>query len=832
VYVLLQADESTVTLGNYNTRIQGVSLMRYDRNLYGGQVVFDDVIADNYRTQLQVHVADEDTQSARTFNYLRGTGGSIYYLENRPVIEGSEQVFMIVRDRVSGVELARIPQARNTDYTVRYREGRIVMRRPVPSIVDDSMALGGYATTRSVLQGHPVYLEVAYDYEGVATNADTSWGVFGRETFFNIFSVGGGIVQESRAGQRDYRIWSAETGVGTSTTRVDVEFARSNSNDLSYGYSDDGGLSFNPFRLDNSRDADGDAFYARGQFELAEWIPTERSRVLQLDTYYNRQDRGFFANGNVLDQGEEKFGALARWFVNENHSFTIRHDSILTELDNLQTDLLEDTTSLNRRVTAAQYEWQYDPVAVVVSYQNTFTDDIRRVDGFQNDIVGASIQYRIVRWLRMGVEQEVVVRGEDPRLIRGADDNETTRVEDRFITAITASAEVANGVEIQAAQRFRYSGENATMIGLRAAIDEDSAIYTQQRLTSFRDNHGTAASTVVGGEQRYGGDQTPGRSFGEYHMDTGVSGERSRAVLGFGQGWEPIRGLSFNAGYERSQTLASDGGDSDSSRNTASFGAQLIRYANIKVSTLFEARFDNGSLIAPASNPCLGNDVSGNPLYCRDRLTAVGNRQQLVTMTTAEWKVTRDFTFFSRFDLVTTQNQTLDLLEARDMEATVGGAYRPLMTNWLNVLGRYTYLEALAPYDLELDQFRHDRSHVLSLSPIIELPFNLQLVEKVAWRGMNLRTEGMNEVENNLILLVNRLNYHLTRMFDVGVEYRFLRQSLTQDWQHGVLVEFNWIVEDYVRLGIGYNFTRFAEDELGDFNRDASGVFFRVTAQY
>ena len=832
VYVLLQADESTVTLGNYNTRIQGVSLMRYDRNLYGGQVVFDDVIADNYRTQLQAHVADEDTQSARTFNYLRGTGGSIYYLENRPVIEGSEQVFMIVRDRVSGVELARIPQARNTDYTVRYREGRIVMRQPVPSIVDDSMALGGYATTRSVLQGHPVYLEVAYDYEGVNTNADTSWGVFGRETFFNIFSVGGGVIQESRAGQRDYRVWSAETGVGTSTTRVDVEFARSTSNDLSYGYSDDGGLTFNPFRLDNSRDANGDAFYARGQFELAEWINTDRSRVLLLDTYYNRQDRGFFANGNVLDQGEEKFGALARWFVNENHSFTIRHDSILTELDNLQTDLLEDTTSLNRRVTTGQYEWQYDPVAVVLSYQNTFTDDIRRVDGFQNDIVGASIQYRIVRWLRMGVEQEIVVRGEDPRLIRGADDNETTRVEDRFITAITASAEVANGVEIQAAQRFRYSGENATMIGLRAAIDEDSAIYTQQRLTSFRDNHGTAASTVVGGEQRYGGDQTPGRSYGEYHMDTGVSGERSRAVLGFGQGWEPIRGLSFNVGYERSQTLASDGGDSASSRNTASFGAQLIRYADIKVSTLFEARFDHGSLIAPASNPCLGNDVSGNPLYCRDRLTAVGDRRQLVTMTTAEWKVTRDFTFFSRFDLVTTQNQTLDLLEARDMEATFGGAYRPLMTNWLNVLGRYTYLETLAPYDLELDEFRHDRSHVLSLSPIIELPFNLQLVEKVAWRGMNLRTEGMPEVDNNLILLVNRLNYHLTRMFDIGVEYRFLRQSLTQDWQHGVLVEFNWIVEDYVRLGIGYNFTRFAEDELGDFNRDASGVFFRVTAQY
>jgi hypothetical protein len=35
-----------------------------------------------------------------------------------------------------------------------------------------------------------------------------------------------------------------------------------------------------------------------------------------------------------------------------------------------------------------------------------------------------------------------------------------------------------------------------------------------------------------------------------------------------------------------------------------------------------------------------------------------------------------------------------------------------------------------------------------------------------------------------------------------------------------------------VRLGVGYNFTKFAEDELGDFDRDSSGVFFRVTAQY
>jgi uncharacterized repeat protein (TIGR01451 family) len=834
VYVLLEADESSLTLGNYRTDIQGVELMRYDRNLYGGRVEFDDVIAEDYRTEVQAFVAQEDYQGARTFNYLQGTGGSIYYLQNRPVIEGSEQVFLIVRDRVSGQELARIPQARNTDYNVRYSEGRLVMRRPIPSVVDDSTMLGGYSTSRTLLAGNPVFIEVAYDYESIGGTQQDSYGVFGRETFHNIFSVGGGVVEENRPDRRDYRLWSVESGVGhTSTSRIDFEYARSVSDDLNYGFSQDGGLTFQQFRADNPRDDEGDALYLRGQFELADVIESDRSRILYFDTYYNRQDRGFFSNGNVLDQGEEKFGGLARWFVNDNHAFSVRHDSTLSTLDNLfSEDTIEDTIELTRRVNTAQYEWAYDPVTFTLAYQNTYTEDYRRPAAFQNDIIGAALYYQILRGLRFGVEQEIVARGEDPRIIRGAESNETTRVEDRFITGVSVAADIGAGIELQATQRFRYSGENSTQIGMRAEIDEESDIYVQQRLTSFRDNHGTASTTVVGGEQRYGSENLPGRSYGEYHMDTGVSGERSRSVMGFGQAWRPVRGLSFSAGYERSQTLAADGGDTDSSRDTVSVGSEFLRLRNVKVSTLLEARFDRGSLIAPSVGSCLANDVSGNPLYCRDRVTAIGDRTQFVTMTSGEWKFDRDYTFFGRFDYVVTENETLDVLEARDMEGTFGLAYRPLFINWLNVLGRYTYLEQLAPYQLDTNLSRHDQSHVMSISPILELPWNLQLVEKVAYRNIRLRTEGLPLATNDLVLWINRLNYHLTRQFDIGAEYRFLHQSLTQDWLHGVLVEFNWIIEDHVRLGIGYNFTRFAEDELGDFDRDSSGVFFRVTAQY
>ncbi len=833
VYVLLTADDSTATFGNFQTDMEGVELFRYDRNLYGGQVSFDDIIADDYRTELRVHAADEDEQVQRTFDYLRGTGGSIYYLSRRQVVEGSERVTLVVRDRVSGVELARVPQSRNADYTIRYGEGRIIMKSPVPSVVDAAFMLGGYSTTRSTLQGHPVFVEVAYDYEGDTGVGDLSYGVYGRETLFDVVSVGGGYVEESRALGSDYTLWSVEAGVGaTETTRVDVEYARSESDDLEYALSDDGGLTWGRFRLDDTDDEEGDALFVRGRFELADVIEAERDRIWNVEAYYDRRDRGFFSNGNVLDQGEEKFGVLSRWAVSEHHALSVRHDTVFSEVDDLLTEEdLDDTIEQERRVTTAQYDYTWDPAQLTLSWQRTYTDDQRDPDGYDNDILGAALGYQIARPLRLGVEQEIVARGEDPRLIRGTGDSATTRPEDRFITGVSANLSLGSDIEIAAAERFRYSGENSTIVGLRAAVSDDSDVYVQQRLTSFRDNHGTANTTVVGGEQRFGDDET-GRSYGEYQVDSGVSGERSRAVLGFGKTFAVIAGLSFDLGYEHSQTLVDDSNDSENSRDTVSFGWNFLRLARVKASGLLELRFDHGSVHTPSTSACLRDDVSGNPDYCQDAISSVGDRRQIAWLTSIEWKATRDMTIMTGLDLIVTENQTLNVLEARDVEAHLGAAWRPVDVNWLNVLSRYTYLDEMAPYGLELDGQMRERSHVLSLSPIVELPWNLQLVEKVAWRGLTVANEGMNEAHNDLVLWINRINYHLTRTWDVSAEYRFLHQSLTGDWRHGTLLEINYILQDHVRLGVGYNFTRFAEDELGDFDRDASGVFFRVTAQY
>jgi len=832
VYVLIEADDSHAIFGNFNTDIRGIELLRYERAMYGAQIVLDHDIGPRVESEVRTHVSDLGDGASRATNFLRGTGGSIYYLDRRPVVRGSERVSLVVRDRVSGIELYRAEQTRHVDYEIRYSEGRIITKSPIPSVVDDAYAIGGFGTTRSTLSGHPVYLEVAFDHLGVGVG-ELGYGAHVRETLFDVVRLGGGVVSERRANEPAYQLWGVELGVGpTETTRFDVEYARSESDSGEARYSDDGGLTHRRLRRDTNVPQEGSAIFARARFEVADVVRSERERIFGVEAYYGQRDRGFVSDGGALDQGEERSGIETRWNMNEHHTLRVRHDNVRSQVDDLESPFEDAFTGIGYRATGVQYGYHFEPADVVVGYSRVRDDDERREqETYLTDIITLGLSYRIIPALRFGVDQEVIARGEDPRLIRGVDQETGQRVEDRFITGLSLGLKLTDDLELTATERFRYSGENSATVGMRAAVDDESTIYVSQRMTSYRDNHGMAATTVFGGEQRHGADGS-GRSYGEYHVDAGMGTERTRAVMGFGKRWEVVRGMYVDAGYEHSQTLAGESTDSLATRDAVSVGYEFVRARNLKLSGLMELRFDRGSLINPADGLCLGDDITGNPAFCRDRGTAVGDRRQVVIIQRAVWKVSSALTTAARVGLVATENRTLRVLEARNAEVVLGAAVRPLQTDHLTLLTRYAFLDDVAPYQLELDARRQRTSHVFGIGPVIELPANLQLVSRVAVRQAATRIEGLPRVDNRLLLLTQRVNYHLTRRWDVGVEYRFLHQTLTDAWLRGALVDVTYIVADHVRLGVGFNFSRFAEDELGDFDRDARGVFFRVGAQY
>ncbi len=59
-----------------------------------------------------------------------------------------------------------------------------------------------------------------------------------------------------------------------------------------------------------------------------------------------------------------------------------------------------------------------------------------------------------------------------------------------------------------------------------------------------------------------------------------------------------------------------------------------------------------------------------------------------------------------------------------------------------------------------------------------------------------------------------------------------MHNSLSGEWKHGPLVELTYLLMQHARLGVGYNFTSFSDDEFSDLNRDTGGFFFRLQGQY
>ncbi|MBI4368244.1 MAG: hypothetical protein HY588_02510, partial [Candidatus Omnitrophica bacterium] len=112
------------------------------------------------------------------------------------------------------------------------------------------------------------------------------------------------------------------------------------------------------------------------------------------------------------------------------------------------------------------------------------------------------------------------------------------------------------------------------------------------------------------------------------------------------------------------------------------------------------------------------------------------------------------------------------------------------------------------------------------------LPPFLGLVEKFAYRRSSIGAEGDNFYIGNF-LWINRFNFHVVRKWDLALEYRMLWDTeLLEAMKHGVLVELDREILEYIRFGVGYNFTDFDDDlrSLNDFS--AQGFFTRISGKF
>ncbi len=796
LYVLVRADASTLTVGNFRTGMRGIELFRYDRTLYGAQAHLD-VRTGEFRHDLEAFAADLDAPERHAYVELRGTGGSLYYLRHDYVVEGSERVFIVERDRISGIERRRVPLARDADYTFRYDEGRLLLKTPLSSVSQDGFGIVPDPVRRDVLDGHPLFLAVEYDHQDPLAFGDGAFGVHARETWNDTISVGGGYIQETRADASvpTYKLWGAELGLRRGRrSYFDAELARSQSTNGDAFLSHDGGLSFEPFNGRRDLAARGSSFLLRGGAELDDFTGDGTRDRWFTEGYWQYLAPGFYSGGTIQEQGLEKFGLLSRYHVDERHALHVRHDSVVSDEPATQSPSV--FRAFRRDVTQAGYTYTNGALKLGADFAHTDQDEGLDDPAFVTDTVAGSVEYQLdPRWTLLA-EQEAIVRG-DSRLHDSTSDLFTSTAGVRFAPT--------PDVQVELTESLRWNGDNATQLGMRTEIDDRHTIYVQQRVGAQDDR--TASTTVVGGEERFG-EAKSGRLFGEYQLEAAEEGQRNRAVVGVGKRTKLVESLTLDVAYERSQVVG-DAPGGEFSHDTVSLGSEWLDGDRIKIGTRYELRYEDN-----------------------DEEAARRDRLQFLTLNGASWKLTQDLTLLLRFNYSHTLDLGLDATEAELVEGSLGFALRPVAYDWVAVIAKYTKRFEQRPIDVALELPVREESDVVTLIPILELPLRLQLVEKLAWKRTAARADQLPTVISHTTLWINRLNYHLTDTWDAGVEYRFLRVSLAENVKHGALLELNYILQKKVRLGLGYNFTRFSDDEFARLDEDHGGPFFRVVAHY
>jgi len=416
-----------------------------------------------------------------------------------------------------------------------------------------------------------------------------------------------------------------------------------------------------------------------------------------------------------------------------------------------------------------------------------------------SDTLVAGGLYRVTDRLTLRGDQQVILLGDAAQFRTQGD---------HFVTTLGAEYKFGKTLAVTVQERIGWGGQNSTMAGIRTQLDESSSLYLQQRLEDTYQTGQMASATVLGAESRYGADKSM-RAYGEYQIDALSAGDMNRSIMGVGKRFALAPGVTLDAGYERQQTFS--GASGQVARDALSVGGEWLRSDVLKVTTRQEVRLDQGDL-------SLGGV----------------RKVQILSLNNAQVAATKELVLFGRANWTQTTNQTAETTEAEALEATLGAAFRPIHLNWLNFVGRYTYLIEMRPNSQDTASTERSHKTILSLEPIAELPWRLQLSQKVAWRRATESFGDVPAVTSDLLLWVTRMGFHAWQHVDLTAEYRFLETLLTGDLQHGALLEAAYVLKRTLRLGAGYNFTHFVETAVGDIQQKSNqgGFFLRLTGMY
>jgi len=749
LYVRVDWDKSQAIWGNYNTSLTGTELSSFNRGLYGAKLNHKSTKVTSegeYKTDVTLFASE--AQSAFRHNQFLGTGGSLYYLKDKDIVDGSEKVWIEVRARgASERALDKIVLEEGRDYQIDDFQGRIILNRPLLQIVkQDSPAL----IKDSPLEGDQMFLMVDYEYVPDDFNSDkASYGARAKVWINNHVAVGGTYAHENRDND-DYDLKGIDITLQKAKgTYIKGEYAKSESNQtLGSFLSEDGGLNFTAFNDNAATSEKGSAYSIEARANLEEFTKTEGS----VGAWYKKREAGFssasFNNGeDVTDLGVE--GIVT---INEKLKASARATSLDKELSS--------------KITAASVQADYN-----LNEKTTMSAELRHVkEDYKTDDSldgeGTLGAFKVGYDLNKDVNIYAIAQ---------ATLNKKDGYEDNNLFTLGGVAKLDEKTDINAEISTGDRGDSA-LIGLKYAVTEDYDLYTNY--THSTDNTFDNRNLFTIGQRKSVSDQLKVYTEHQYtHSD-----KESGIGHTFGLDYVFTKELDFNASVQTARLDKIANGLTD--RDAFSVGLNYKKNAT-KASMRLEYRKDKSS---------------------------VEDTDQWVTVNQVHHRLSPSLRIQGKFNYSETSDNLGNTNDARFTEAGLGFAYRPAENDQHNILGRITYLYDLEPIGQGNSTDEKSLIVSIENSYQVNHKWEVggKLAHRKSEIRTD-RNQG-EWIDNDATLAAVRVRYHLTHKWDAIAQYHWMNSDSSKDMQHGAMISVDRHIGKNMKIGIGYNFTDFNDD--------------------
>jgi outer membrane protein OmpA-like peptidoglycan-associated protein len=873
-YVRLEKGDSSVMWGDFQTHLTGTDFIQFSRTLYGLNIRYrspQTTTVGEKKSSVDAFWADPGTLEAR--QEFRGTGGSLYYLQNQDISVGSEQVWMQVRDRDSGLVLSVTPLVPVQDYDINYMQGRILLRNALPATADSTTVVhsGG-------LDGDAMYLVVTYEYVPDFSSPSTlALGGHASEWFGDHLQLGiSGYHQDEPGQDQDLR------GVdGTLRympgTYIKSEYAHSDGTGTPTITSITGGLSFNSLTTSGGP---GNAERVEAAVDLSEVTDTMKGRA---NVYYQDRDANFSGPGQLTPGvGMRQDGGAVNVPINSTTQVAGKFDSIDSTEETVRSGEIGVEHKLDEH-------WRVTVGARVDDRENIVPNasPILSQNGSRAD-VAVTVGYQPAPGLVMPVIGVPSKLGQPPPsssapvppspvppsslstpgAIMGAAPYIATEP-----TSAVSPAEPVMAAQPAVTTSPFVSGAPAIAAGPAVAQGAIAAKRTPWDIYGFvqdtvehtetrpeNDRAGLGGSYQISDPLRVGAEASDG-SLGlgakvstDYHID-----DRSNVYLNYTLAADQPDAL--NVGRAGAMTAGTRYRYDDATsvygeeRLTTGTGTDsLTRSYGVDFSPskhwTYGLKFEHGTISDPIAGDLALSAVTASLDYTREKIkysgalewreddsSITGASRTVLTRNSLTYQVAVDWRLFGKLNWSQTDGAADSTLLAAYHEIVLGAAWRPVRNDRWNTLFKFTVLNdqpSIAQIDAPGNTLNYaQQSTVFDIDTTYQATGWFSVGTKYAIRTGELKSTvpGSDWYASQAQLWIVRGDFLLPRKWDGMLELRRLAIHETDDDRTGCLVGLYRHVGDHVKIGAGYNFTNYS-DNLTDLNYRSHGFFVNTIGKF